>query len=269
MVGWPKWTGVGERQWDKPEGKEVQPAKTLWDWLQLLVVPAILILVVTLWNSSQTSRDNHRADQQRQDTTLDSYFKQMSDLMLNNNLLTSRDGSAVRAVAAAVTNSTLRRLDRERATEVIRFVSDAGTNLNFLKLPGQDLFHQNLFRAYLYGADLTGADLTGAYLFAAKLQEADLKNAHLQGAYLSLAKLSDASLVDADLRDATFVFANLAHANLTGANLTGANLAGANLADANLTGANLTGANLTNVYLNGTIIARTTCPNGKVTNTRC
>ena len=75
----------------------MQPAKTLWDWLQLLIVPAILILVVTLWNSSQTARDNRHADQARQDTTLDTYFKQMSDLMLNNKLRASADGSAVAA----------------------------------------------------------------------------------------------------------------------------------------------------------------------------
>ena len=40
---WRDWLGVGERRWKKAPDEEVQPAKTLWDWLQLLIVPAILI----------------------------------------------------------------------------------------------------------------------------------------------------------------------------------------------------------------------------------
>ena len=59
-MGWPKWTGVGEREWDKPEGKEVQPSKTLWDLLQLVIVPAILIGAWLWWNHSQTARDNQQ-----------------------------------------------------------------------------------------------------------------------------------------------------------------------------------------------------------------
>jgi uncharacterized protein YjbI with pentapeptide repeats len=207
-------------------------------------VPAILILVVSLWNSSQTARDNHRADQQRQDTTLDSYLKQMSDLMLNDKLLTSADGSAVREVATAVTNATLPRLDGERATEVVRFLSDARASLDFLELPGQDLADQTLFRAYLYGANLAGADLTGAYLYGANLQAAGLQHARLKGAILGSARLSGALLLNADLSGAFLQSADLRGANLTGANLQGAKLAGA-------------------------LFSNTTCPNGKVTNTGC
>src|SRR5687767_11870991 len=92
--------------------------KTLWDWLQLLIVPAILIVATFVWSASQTRSDNKREDRRiaadraaaeeaRQDATLQGYLDQMSGLMLRDRLLASRDGSAVRAVARTVTLATL------------------------------------------------------------------------------------------------------------------------------------------------------------------
>src|SRR5688500_16714622 len=107
---WREWLGVGERRWTKAPDEEVQPGKTLWDWLQLLIVPANLIAVTFAWSASQTSSDNKREDRRiaadraaaeeaRQGATLQAYLSQMSALMLNKKLLTSKEGSAVRAVA--------------------------------------------------------------------------------------------------------------------------------------------------------------------------
>jgi type VI protein secretion system component VasK len=118
-VRWPSWLGVGERRWPKSPDEEVQPAKTLWDWLQLLVVPAILIGVTFAWGFMQTRSDNKREDRRiaadraaaeeaRQDATLQAYLDRMSDLMLRHKL-NSREGDAARAVARTVTLVTLRR----------------------------------------------------------------------------------------------------------------------------------------------------------------
>ena len=68
--------------------------KTLWDWLQLLIVPAILIGVTFAWSATQTRSDNRREDRRiaadraaaeeaRQDATLQGYLDQMSGLMLD------------------------------------------------------------------------------------------------------------------------------------------------------------------------------------------
>src|SRR5215470_12295162 len=88
-----EWLGVGERRWKKAPDEEVQPAKTLWDWLQLLIVPVILIGVTFAWSATQTRSDNKRedrriaadraaAEQARQDATLQGYLDEMSKLML-------------------------------------------------------------------------------------------------------------------------------------------------------------------------------------------
>ena len=44
--------------------------KTLWDWLQLLIVPAILIAVTFAWSATQSRSDNKREDRRSQDATL-------------------------------------------------------------------------------------------------------------------------------------------------------------------------------------------------------
>ena len=104
---WREWLGVGERRWKKAPDEEVQPAKTLWDWLQLLIVPAILVGVTFVWTASQTRSDNKREDRRvaadraaaeeaRQDATLQGYLDEMSGLMLREKLLTSTADSAVR-----------------------------------------------------------------------------------------------------------------------------------------------------------------------------
>jgi hypothetical protein len=42
-----RWTGFGETPVKKPEGIEVLPKKTLWDWLQLLGVLAIPVVIAS------------------------------------------------------------------------------------------------------------------------------------------------------------------------------------------------------------------------------
>jgi hypothetical protein len=122
------------RRWKKPYDEEVQPSKTLWDLLQLLIVPVILVGVTLWWGSSQDARDKTLADQVRQDTTLNRHIQQMSDLMLNKRLLSSTPRDAVRPVARAVTLTTLRRLDSSRKGDVVRFLKEARLLWFFLRL---------------------------------------------------------------------------------------------------------------------------------------
>jgi hypothetical protein len=100
--------------------------KTLWDWLQLLIVPAILIAVTFAWSATQTRGDNKREDRRSQDATLQAYLDQMSGLMLKEKLLDSTEDDPVRVVARTVTLATLRRLDGERRGAVVRFLHEAG-----------------------------------------------------------------------------------------------------------------------------------------------
>jgi uncharacterized protein YjbI with pentapeptide repeats len=243
---WQDWLGVGERRWKKAPDEEVRPPKTLWDWLQLLIVPAILIGVTFAWSATQTKSDNKREDRRidadraaaeevRQDVTLQTYLNQMSALMLDKKLLSSKPDDPARAVARTVSLATLRRLDGERRGAVVHFLSEA--RLLGIKDPRVDLD----------GADLGGATLAGAYLLGVSLGAVNLRRAHLEGAILADADLEGAHLEGANLGGR----AHLERAILKNASLEDANLSGADLADADLGGAVLRGANFEGTYLVG------------------
>jgi uncharacterized protein YjbI with pentapeptide repeats len=217
--------------------------KTLWDWLQLLIVPAILIGVTFAWSATQSRSDNRREDRRSQDATLQAYLDQMSGLMLDKRLLSSPFNAPVRSVARTVTLTTLRRLEGERKAEVVRFLHEAGL------IDREVTFTVDRPAVVdLTGGDLTGADLEGADLEDAVLTGADLTDAELESAILSGTNLTGADLRGVDLRGA-----DLQGVDLEGADLTGADLTGANVTDANLVGAILEGARNLNL---GKFIAR-------------
>ena len=56
-----RWTGFGQY---KVNG-EVQPFKTLWDWLDLLIVPIVLAIGGYLFTRSENRRTQKIADQER------------------------------------------------------------------------------------------------------------------------------------------------------------------------------------------------------------
>jgi uncharacterized protein YjbI with pentapeptide repeats len=245
-----QWTGFGESVRPKADSQEIQPRKTLWDWLQLFIVP-LALAAIGLWFSAQqdshqqkieekrAKSDRHIEEQRAQDAALQAYLDQMSQLMLEGDLLDSKQDSEVRTLARARTLTVLTRLDSRRKGSVVQFLHEASlikkegpvVSLSAVRLRGADLSHLDLLEANLSDAHLNYADLTGG--------------AHLSGADLSDVHLSDAHLNDADIGDGTILFnADLSGANLSGANLSGANLRETYLVETNLSDTDLSGANL-------------------------
>jgi uncharacterized protein YjbI with pentapeptide repeats len=271
-----QWTGFGESVRPKADSQEIQPRKTLWDWLQLFIVP-LALAAIGLWFSAQqdshqqkieekrAKSDRHIEEQRAQDAALQAYLDQMSQLMLEGDLLDSKQDSEVRTLARARTLTVLTRLDSRRKGSVVQFLHEASlikkegpvVSLSAVRLRGADLSHLDLLEANLSGANLNWADLSGTDLSGANLTGgAHLNDAILSGADLSDVHLSDAHLNDADIGDGTILFnADLSGADLSGANLTGgahlndAILSGADLSGANLSGADLSGADLRETYL--------------------
>jgi uncharacterized protein YjbI with pentapeptide repeats len=217
---WPSWLGVGERRWKKSADEEVQPAKTAWDWLQLLIVPGMLVVIALAFNASQASRDRAREDRRiredralaaaaRQDDTLDSYLSSMRELILERHLLRPAAGSEVGDVARTATLSTVRRLDGQRKGEVVKFLIEAR-----LIAPRGPID--------IADADLRGADLRGLLGEAFILADTDLRGARFDGSGLDVADFHDA-----DLRGASFKGASIAGVRFDFANLTGAVFDGA------------------------------------------
>ncbi len=198
--------------------------KTLWDWMQLLIIPAILAGGAYWLNESARHREQAVTEQRaeterniaadnRQEAALQTYLDRMAELFLDKKLRKSEENSEVRAVARARTLTVLQRLDKDRKGALLRFLHET------------DLINKDKTVINLSGADLTEANLT----------ETNLSGANLIGADLRWANLIKANLIGADLRWANLIKANLIGAELIGADLYGANLIGADLSRAKYT----------------------------------
>jgi uncharacterized protein YjbI with pentapeptide repeats len=258
-IAWPRWTGFR--------------GKTVWDWMDLFIVPLALVVIGLVFTMLQDARlqeiENQRAqqaqkiedqraeaerelaEQRAQDEALQAYLDQMSQLMLERKLLEAEPGDPVHTLAQARTSTAILSLDAEHNESVTRFLINSGLAvksdpsprlLTEIALENATLSHAHLPNAGLSDADLSDADLSGA----------DLSGADLSGAELPHADLSEAVLGEADLSDAI-----LSGANLSPANLSGADFSRANLSDADLSPAILSGADFSRAWLVGTNLSKT------------
>jgi uncharacterized protein YjbI with pentapeptide repeats len=266
------WTGFGPST-GFPKFQRISiahPAKTLWDWLQLmsaLLVPIAVAAAGFWFTHQQIQTESKIAESRQREDALQTYIDRVSELLMEKQLGTDKSPPEARLVAQVRTTTTLGQLDRRRRNVVLRFLTTAGL-INRAEsqdgpveslLSGANLRWIDLSEALLPGADLQKADLTGTDLRAAILGGANLIEADLRRAILNEADLSDANLGGAvmqraelrgaDLRGANLVAANLVAANLGGADLHGADLHGAVLYEANLVAANLSDADLRGVNL--------------------
>lgn len=243
-----------------------QPGKTLWDWLQLLVVPIMLAIGAFWLNRLQKRREERTTLQQselereltndsQQETALQQYIDKMSELLLKEHLGELKpEYEGVRMIARVRTLTLLPRLDSNRKRSVLQFLQESGLiykNKSIVDLSGADLS-----KIYLRGAKLINVDLSGANLKGTNLIEADLTGIDLSGAVLWGADLLGTNLTDANLRKASislsyYVGAEPNNTDLGGANLTNADLSSADLRGANLTRTNLTGTDLADANLLG------------------
>ena len=142
------WTGISPYiSPPYPKNSDFQRGKTLWDWLQLLVVPLALAIIAFFFNrtSARTERQiavqryeqdrqivTQRYEQDRQiamekqrEDLLQTYLDRMSKLLLENQLLTSPTDE-VRMVARVPTIAILFLLDARRIGNVFAFLCESG-----------------------------------------------------------------------------------------------------------------------------------------------
>jgi uncharacterized protein YjbI with pentapeptide repeats len=217
------WTGFGN--YTKPDEKFI-PAKTLWDWLQLLIVP--LFLAVGAWLIDGSRKRSERlleSDRQRQ-KTLEDYYACITDLLLRGQLKGAGASAEARSIARTRTLAALRLLDSGRKAQLLQFVYEAGLidagsaiNLNGADFTGALLDEATLIRAELRGADFRSASLRNANLQYADLRGSDFSEAALTGAWLQKSRLVQARMINADLTDANLTGADVDQIDLSGATL--------------------------------------------------
>ena len=218
---------AGEKEARKPWTLRELWGKPVWDWLALLIIPAALVFIGSMFAAVQdfrqqaiedarAQREQKLADQSANVQALQAYFDQMSTLLIEKDLRNSEQGSEMRTLARAYTLTVLGRVDGFYKTAVIKFLEEAGL-VQITGMKDQDTISTtppvvSLARARLQGADLSeqgtvtnleGADLSGANLEAADLSGANLEDANLEGDYLSNTDLSNTDLSGANLNEAT------------------------------------------------------------------
>ncbi|MDP1547269.1 MAG: pentapeptide repeat-containing protein [Anaerolineales bacterium] len=196
--------------------------KTLWDWMELLIIPLVLAIGAFLLNRSERAVERKLAESRaqlereiatdrQQEVALQSYLDRMAELLLKDKLRTTKN-KEVRDVVRIRTLTVLRGLDGRRKGDVLLFLNEAG------------LINATNPVIYLNGADLTGAHLQGI----------NLNDTNLQSVNLSKAILQFANLERADLREALLHNAKLECASLKGAILSAYGWAGASLKNATM-----------------------------------
>jgi hypothetical protein len=177
-----EWTGLHKR--------------TFWDWLQLLIIPAVLAGGGLWFNRQQREQELQTADRRAQDEALQAYLEQMSQLLTDKErpLHRAQPGDDLSAVVRAWTLTVLLRLDGGRKKSVLEFLYES-------RLIDQErtLLESGLFERRHNIVKLELADLSRAYLSRAYLSRANLSGANLSEADLSEAKGSTkAQLLAAD-----------------------------------------------------------------------
>ena len=219
----------GERRVKEKDETVERQNLTFWHVVGAVVIPVsgglLIAWVGSLFNRNQREREEAVENKQAQDSALQAYLDQMSDLLVNQHLRSLPPGSDIHRLAEARTSEVLLGLDGDRKRRPLKLVYGLGLikkgaqtgetdgtllDLQNLSLDHADLTELTLRKASLRSADLRGADLQGADLSGSDLSYADLRGANLTNADLSYADLSEANLLPYDEEDpATLSLHNL------------------------------------------------------------
>lgn len=128
------WAGFAEQRGPQLAANEqYQRGKTLWDWMQLILIPLLLAVAAYLFNQWGKAREQQRADVDREiarddrhETLLQGYLDQMSELLLKEKLGKEGMDSSVWAIARARTVAIMQRLDSKRNRTVVSFLHETG-----------------------------------------------------------------------------------------------------------------------------------------------
>ena len=99
------WSGFGS--YVNPKN-EFQRYKTLWDWMQLLIVPLAIAGFAAWFTHRRESLDREIEESRTREERLQTYFDRMTELILDKALSSSEPGAKVRDIARARTLERLK-----------------------------------------------------------------------------------------------------------------------------------------------------------------
>ncbi|MGF1571335.1 MAG: pentapeptide repeat-containing protein [Nodosilinea sp.] len=192
--------------------------KSFWDWLNLIIVPAVLLIV---GYSFQQQQQMKAANEIKEDA-LQAYFDSLSVLLVDKNLL----ALAAKVYLNAIEDETLNE-EREllyAATNVIR----ARTLSILRKFKDEPELRKSVLLFLIDSeiisklrVDLSGADCSRIELCNIALKKANLKDSSFIGAKIYNCDLADSNFSGSDFSGAEIGFVNFSGAKLGGADFSG------------------------------------------------
>jgi hypothetical protein len=163
---------------------------TLWQWLDLLIIPVVLAIGGYLFTRSENRAALLVAEQRTQDEALQAYLDQMGQMLIDKDrpLRQSDEDDdvhtlGVQTLARARTLTVLTRLDGNRKRSVLRFLYESqviNKDRRVVNLTEADLSGAKLSFALWTYIDLSGTDLSGTILHGANLNSTDLSGANFR-----------------------------------------------------------------------------------------
>jgi uncharacterized protein YjbI with pentapeptide repeats len=231
----PAWTGFGKSIKDE----KIEPAKTLFDWLDLLIIPLSLGFLGWLYKEAEKSKTERGEEERSRNESLNSFFNIITDLLKNHDLSGS-PSNQTKAMARTRINMTLSQLDGGRKGQLLQFLyeSDLIDNSPKLKLLGA-----NFNAAILDQIVLGGSEIRGAFFKNASIKEANLNEIILNSSNLENANLSGSLVEKSD-----FAYSNLKNSKMKNMDLTTVDFEGADLTNADLRGSTIKQSQLDSIF---------------------
>lgn len=236
--------------------------KTLWDWLSLLIVPAVLATLgfqFSLMNSNRDRADSVKADRAE---LFQKYIERIQAFAISGALSSSRLAKPLHSEDCANSAPT------PTVMIVQNITKSTLMQLQLLEIEPQSLHNEKgMILQFLYSMDSIARGHKKIDLSYADFSNSNLRFAQLVGACLNNFMFNDFTASTDSASDLSY--ARLDSADLSGSNLAHANLRLASLRDAILTDwTSLFRADLRGADLRGIKYDKTTNFDGAVYNTR-
>lgn len=254
------------------------PAKTLWDWLELLIIPIALVLGGYFLNRSEkrleiklaeekAKTDRKIAEVRNQEIILGEYFDRMSDLLIEKQIHGSESDSVVRDVARTRTLSVLRRIYPDRKAIVLKFLYESELIIKkqerepLITLKDADLQGLELEKTEFFDIDLSGANL-----FLAKFKDVRFINSNLNDIDFSNSSVEFCFFNNVELMNSVFDFIKLNNVSFDKCNFNGFSskameIINSSIINSDLSNAEIKSAEIKSVEFKNNEIVNTDCEN--------
>lgn len=231
----PAWTGFGKLIKDE----KIEPAKTLFDWLDLLIIPLSIGLLGWLYKEAEKSKTKKIEEERARSESLNSFFNIITDLLKDHDL-SGTPSKQTKAMAKTRINVTLSQLDGGRKGQLLQFLYES----DLIDIsPKMKLLGANFNDSILDQIVLGGSEIRGAYF-----KNATIKEANLNGIILNSSNLENANLSGSLVDNSDFGYTNLKNSVMKNMNLTTVDFTGADLTNADLSGSTIKQSQLDSIF---------------------